>query len=1064
MFDSDSPPPEDVQYVTVSFDSQGGTKLQDEHYETGGVYGHLPEPMREGYAFCGWYTAEENSVKVDETNEVLGSRTLLIAKWVPLIFRITLDKQGGSSGLSVTEATFGSPLPKISVPTRKGYKFLGYFTGTNGTGLQYYNSDGIGLRDSAFISDTVLYASWFDELSVASLTIKNGVLTKVEMNNASTVTIPNTVNEIGSMAFADCIQLSSVIIPASVTKIGTLAFLRCYNLKTVRINGAVQTIPWGCFDDCIALQTVMLPNSLKTIEGSAFGNCESLTSISLPYTLESIGDFAFQESGLKTIYLGSNCVGLGAYVFSACKNLQKISVASDNACFAADATGLFILNKERTKVVAAAGSLENAIVPDTVTQIGEFAFYNCLNLKSVILPEGLESIEARAFQRTILLTDITIPSTVTNIGASAFLESGLKGTLYIPNSVHSIGSQAFGYCCELTTIRLPEGIKEISNSLFSGCKKIEEMIIPEGVTNIQRTAFNDCINLKNIKIPNSVAKIGTQVFYNCQNLQRIELPESVREIGSAVFMDCYKLQAIDVSPQNEFFLSRNGYLLNKEGEVLIELPTGLDSVAIPEGVSVITNTVCYYNRQVQSVKFPSTLRCIKSSSFNNCASLTNITFLGDAPTELGSGVFSRLNSKCTIKVLANSSGWGCNIPGTWNGLPIEYASCIHTQEPLIVGYVAPTCQSTGYSGDATCAVCGEILDRGVVMETTNHDEGLGIITLEATPSAKGEKTYFCKVCGSAIRTEFLPRINPTEPLWDIDGNGTLIGVELDGFTDAKIPDGVKNIGTKVFSNSEVTSVTIPSGVTNIAISTFENCTKLTNVIFQSTSVNVADYAFRGCSSLSAIICEGRSPHLSNLSFERIPEDCIAIIPYRDDSYTIDVDGTWYGIPVERYGFNAAGGNVSITDKNSYIVTVSGGGILSKDDFKFSTVMDGEIIDTTKGYRILLENDKRTAHITLSTPEFLLPSGLHDYCQNDILGILSSVTEDELSTHPIAYDGEMVCGIRIKTIKGLYYQAAWGSDLKNLTKGEKVRARGDSLYLGVIKQGSERGFYKISVSE
>ena len=58
----------------------------------------------------------------------------------------------------------------------------------------------------------------------------------------------------------------------------------------------------------------------------------------------------------------------------------------------------------------------------------------------------------------------------------------------------------------------------------------------------------------------------------------------------------------------------------------------------------------------------------------------------------------------------------------------------------------------------------------------------------------------------------------------------------------------------------------------------------------------------------------------------------------------------------------------------------------------------------------------------------------------------------------------VSALPVKAVKGLYYQASWGSDLSNMRQGEKVQATGDTLYLGVIKQQATQGFYKVTVSE
>ena len=75
-------------------------------------------------------------------------------------YTLTLDRQSGTGGSSTATATYNATVPNISVPTRVGYTFGGYYTGTNGSGTQYYNSSGTGLRTWTTDSDTTLYAKW----------------------------------------------------------------------------------------------------------------------------------------------------------------------------------------------------------------------------------------------------------------------------------------------------------------------------------------------------------------------------------------------------------------------------------------------------------------------------------------------------------------------------------------------------------------------------------------------------------------------------------------------------------------------------------------------------------------------------------------------------------------------------------------------------------------------------------------------------------------------------------------------------------------------------------------
>ena len=75
-------------------------------------------------------------------------------------YTLTFDRQSGSGGSSTATATYGATVPNISVPTRTSYTFDGYYTGTNGSGTQYYNSSGTGLRTWTTAGGATLYAKW----------------------------------------------------------------------------------------------------------------------------------------------------------------------------------------------------------------------------------------------------------------------------------------------------------------------------------------------------------------------------------------------------------------------------------------------------------------------------------------------------------------------------------------------------------------------------------------------------------------------------------------------------------------------------------------------------------------------------------------------------------------------------------------------------------------------------------------------------------------------------------------------------------------------------------------
>ena len=115
------------------------------------------------------------------------------------------------------------------------------------------------------------------------------------------------------------------------------------------------------------------------------------------------------------------------------------------------------------------------------------------------------------------------------------------------------------------------------------------------------------------------------------------------------------------------------------------------------------------------------------------------------------------------------------------------------------------------------------------------------------------------------------------------------------------------------------------------------------------------------------------------------------------------------------------------------------------------------VDTTKGYNITVVSDGSYASVKLKRPV------IQGETQSSVR-FLAEVNDGVVSAKPDCLPGEEIGAISVETIPGLYYQASWGDDLGNLSVGEKVLARTDTLYLGVIKQTGKSGFYKVTVSE
>lgn len=204
-------------------------------------------------------------------------------------------------------------------------------------------------------------------------------------------------------------------------------------------------------------------------------------------------------------------------------------------------------------------SIKKVIINNSITSIGDYAFYACSNITSITIPNSVKCIGECAFDDCTVLTSITIPNSVLSISDFAFRHCTGLTSITIPNNVTNIAESAFIYCSGIISIKVEDKnkyydsrnncnaiIRKSDNTLIAGCKNT---IIPNEVTCISGFAFRGCIGLTSITIPNSVISIGTYAFYKCTSLTNIILSNILTNIDSNTFYNCFSLTSITI-PNN----------------------------------------------------------------------------------------------------------------------------------------------------------------------------------------------------------------------------------------------------------------------------------------------------------------------------------------------------------------------------------------------------------------------------------------------------------------------------------------------------------------------------------
>ncbi len=482
-------------------------------------------------------------------------------------------------------------------------------------------------------------------------------------NKLQSITIPNSVVQIGGSAFYGCSQLRSVTIPSSVTDVGVGAFENCGNIAEVRIESLAS---W----------------------------CRITFEPSLYEGIESYG-------GNNPLCLDDGGVGVELYVNNVPVNgrlhiPEEVEFISRYCFFGWS-------------------NLVEVTMSDSVRGIGGTAFGRCENLKGVIIGDGVENVGPGAFSWCRNLESVTIGKNVKEIGEDAFMAGVALSEITIPGNVAHIGDYAFETCCTLRKLRLSEGVKSIGRDAFCLCESLEDVSIPNSVTNLGDEVFRECTSLKSVSVGDGVDNIPGMAFWRCEALTDVSLGRNVTNIGEIAFGYCTELasitipgvRSIEYGAFHDTKLSRVdfGDELTYIGEYAFQSCNELTDVTIGRNVSFVgeysfswCENLTYVNfslskvsniengtlggcPNLEYVSFGSSVTNICDNAITGCNHLYYIDFDGNAPY-VGASAFSLESPPpyywdedydgCTVRVSPLSTGWGVEIPGVWHGMRIEY--------------------------------------------------------------------------------------------------------------------------------------------------------------------------------------------------------------------------------------------------------------------------------------------------------------------------------------------------------------------------------------------------------
>ena len=438
-----------------------------------------------------------------------------------------------------------------------------------------------------------------------------------------------TVMSISSHAFENMYLITSVTMPESIDEIGTCAFKGCSGLQTVSLrkeeSGARVITPHegessgshsktkramlfstekvgdSAFEDCISLAQVRLSSRIKKIGNRAYANCQSLKSVSfaadvqnasvlVPYSNPSnFGTEVFADCrGIETVYADRWVNAISEDTFAdivyARKNLSCPEDAEEKLKNLGGWKRFFTSEgsaaKSKTVNVAVAGTLQNYISESEKYSIEELTITGQLNgtdfrlIRDMAGCNYLGELTDGKLKR-LDLSGATIvaggekyldaewvhfsPSEMAQGGSCALLvPDEISERLFmccqfeqivLPKSIGAVGDYAFYNCPNLTSISIPEGVRSIGEAAFISCVKLTRAELPQSLTALGRYAFAHDKKLEYVNIPSGITVIEDATFFNCAGLSSISLPDGLTEIDSQPFEGCSGLRSVTIPKQ-----------------------------------------------------------------------------------------------------------------------------------------------------------------------------------------------------------------------------------------------------------------------------------------------------------------------------------------------------------------------------------------------------------------------------------------------------------------------------------------------------------------------------------